>query len=131
MPIVGNSQTDDPSCTCVTGRTCSLRTGVYRSGCLHDRVPLRGKGTSDRPPADISGNSGERLTHSSVGSTLGSASGPSESAGVDCSRLETSAGHDIGSVSTSGLSAKSTDSSWSRPEDNSNGAPNTAGGISG
>ena len=66
-----------------------------------------------------------------MGSTSGSASGPSEPAGVDCGRLETSAGHDIGSISTSGLLAKSTDNSWSGPEGDSYGVSNTAGGTSG
>ena len=49
-PIIGNSQADDPSCTWVTGSTCSLRIGVYLSGCLLDLVLLWGKGTDDRPP---------------------------------------------------------------------------------
>ena len=131
MPMFGNSQTDDPSRAWVTGRTCSLRIGVYRSACLRDRVPLRGKGTSDRLPAGISGKSGEGVIHPSVGSSSGSAMGPSDSAGVDCGRLETSAGHDIGSVSTSGLSVKPTDNSWSGPEGDSKGASNNASGISG
>ncbi len=131
MPIFGNNQIDDPSCAGVAGRTCSLRTGVYLSGCLHDLVPLRGKGMRDRLPGDISGDSGEGLIHLFVGSSSGSALGPSGSAGVDCSRLETSAGHVSGSVSTSGLSVKSPGNSWSGPEDNSNGASNTAGATLG
>ena len=39
-------------------------------------------------------------------------------------------GHNIRSVSTSGLSAKSTDNSWSGPEADSNRVSNTAGDIS-
>ncbi len=115
----------------MTGRTCNLRIGVYLSGCLRDRVSLRGKGMSDRLPAGASGESGEGLTRWSIGSSSDSALGPSDSAGVDCGRLETSAGHDTGSVSTSGLSVKSTDKSWSRPEGDSNGASNTADDTSG
>ncbi len=130
MPIFGNSQIDDPSCAWVTGRTCNLQIGVYLSCCLRDWVPLWGKGTSDRLPVGISGDWGEGLTHSSVGSSSDSALGPSDSAEVDCGRLETSAGHDIGSVSTSGLSVESTGNSWSGPEGDSNGASNTAGDIS-
>ncbi len=130
MPIFGNSQIDDPSSAGVTGRTCSLWIGVYLSGCLRDRVPLWGKGTSDRFPSGIPGDWGKGLTHSSVGSSSGSAMGPSGSAGVDCGRLETSAGHISGSVSMSGLSVKSPDNSWSGPEGDSNGASNTAGDTS-
>ena len=70
MPIFENSQIDDPSCAGVTGRTCSLRIGVYLSGCLRDRVPLWGKGTSVQLPMGISGDWGEGLTHSSVGHPL-------------------------------------------------------------
>ncbi len=70
MPIFGNNQIDDPSCAGVTGRTCSLRIGVYLSGCLRDRVPLWGKGTSVQLPMGISGDWGEGLTHSSVGHPL-------------------------------------------------------------
>ena len=127
MPIFGNNQIDDPSCAGVAGRTCSLRIGVYLSGCLRDLVPLRGKGMSDRLPGGISGDWGQGVTSSSVGSSSGSALGPSGSAGVDCSWLETSAGHVSGSVSTSGLSVKSMDNSGSGPEGNSNRASNTAG----
>ena len=64
--MFGNNQIDDPSCAGVAGRTCSLRIGVYLSGCLRDLVPLRGKGMSDRLPGGISGDSGEGLTHSSL-----------------------------------------------------------------
>ncbi len=81
---------------------------MYLSGCLRDRIPLQGKEMSDRLPAGISGGWGEGLTHSSVGSSSDSALGSSDHAGVDCGRLEISAGHDIGSVSTSRLSVKST-----------------------
>ncbi len=130
MPIFGNNQIDDSSCAWVTRRTCSLWIGVYLSGCLRDLVPLRGKGMSDRLPRGISGDRGEGLTSSSVGSSSGSALGPFSSAGVDCSRLETSAGHVSGAVSTSGLSVKSPDNSWSGPEGDSNGASNTAGDTS-
>ena len=131
MPMFGNNQIDDSSRAGVAGRTCSLRIGVYLSGCLRDLVPLRGKGTRDRLPGDISGDSREGFTHSSVGSSSGSARGPSGSLGVDCSRLETSAGHVSGSVSASGLSVKSSENSWSGPEGNSNGASNTTGATSG
>ena len=74
---------------------------------------------------------GEGLTHSSVGSSSGSALGPSDSVGLDCGRLETSAKHNIGSISTSGLLVKATVNSWSGPEGNSNGVSNTAGCTSG
>ncbi len=131
MPIFGNNQIDDSSCAWVTGRTCSLRIGVYLTGCLRDLVPLQGKGMSDRLPGGISGDWGEGLTHSSVGSSSGSALGPSGSAGVDCSRMETSAGHVSRSASTSGLSVKSPDNFCSGPEGDSNGASNTAGATSG
>ena len=104
---------------------------MYLSGCLRDRVPLRGRGKSDRLPTGVSGDCGKGLSHLSVGSSSDSALGPSDSAGVDCGRLEKSAGHDTGSVSTSGLSVKSTDKSWSGPEGDSNGASNTAGDTSG
>ncbi len=61
MPMFGNNQIDDPSCAGVTGRTCSLRTGVYLSGCLRDLVPLHGKGMRDQLPGGISGDSGGRV----------------------------------------------------------------------
>ncbi len=131
MPIFVKNQIADPSCAGVVGRTCSLRIGVYLSGCLCNLVPLRGEGTIDWLPGGISGDSGEGLTHSSVGSSSGSASGPSGSAGVDCSQLETSAGHVSGSVSTSGLSVKSLENSWFGPEGDSNGASNTMGATPG
>ncbi len=73
MPIFGNRQIDDPSRAGVAGRTCNLQTGVYLSGCLRDLVPLRGKGTRDRLPGGISVDSGEGISHSSVGSSSGSA----------------------------------------------------------
>ncbi len=129
--MFGNSQMDDPSCAWVTGRTCNLRIGVHLSGCLRDRVPLRGKRTSDRLPAGTSGDWGEGLTHSFVDSSSDSVTGPSDSAEGGCGRLETSAGHDTRSVSTSGLSVKSTDNSWSGSEGDSNGVSNTAGDTSG
>ncbi len=131
MPIFGNNQIDDSSRAWVIGRTCNLRIGVYLSGCLRDLVPLRGKGMSDRLPVGITGDWGEGLTRSSVGSSSGSALGPSGSAGIDCSQLETSAGRVSGSVSTSGLSVKSADNFWSGPEGDSNGASNTASDTSG
>ena len=131
MPIFGNSQIDDSSHASVTGRICSLRIGVYLSGCLRDLVPLRGKGMSDRLPGGISGNWGKGLTSSSVGSSSGLALGPSGSAGVDCSQLETSAGHVSRSVSISGLSVKSAGNSWSWHEGDSKGSSNTAVDTSG
>ncbi len=131
MPIFGNNQIDDPSRAGVAGWTCSLRTGVYLSGCLRDLVPLQGKGTRDRLPGGISCDSGEGFSHSSVGSSSGLARGPSGSSGVDCSWLETSVGHVSGSVSASGLSVNSPENSWSGPEGNSNRASNTMGAISG
>ncbi len=103
MPMIGNSHTDDPLCAWVTGSTCNLWIRVYRSGCLRDWVPLRGKGTSDWLPVDVSGKSGQGSTHTSAGSTSGLASGPSESGGwpvTDRTHLL-----DMISVSASGLSA--------------------------
>ncbi len=127
MPTIGNSHTDDPVCASVTGSTCTLRIGVYCSGCLHDQVPLRGEGTSDRLPVDVSGNSGQGSVLASVGSTSGLASGPSESAGMGCSWLDISSGHNIGSVSTSGLLANPMNDFCSGPGVKSDGVSNTAG----
>ena len=131
MPMVGNSHTDDPVCAWVAGSICILQIGVYHSGCLRDRVPLRGKGTNDRLPVDASGNSGQGSTHMSAGSTSGSASGPSESAGMGCGWSGTSSGHSIGSVYISGPLADPANNSWSRPGVESDGVSNTAGCKSG
>ncbi len=56
--MIRDSHTDDPVCAWVAGSTCSLQIEVYYSGCLLNRVALRGKGTSDRLPVDVSGNAG-------------------------------------------------------------------------
>ena len=127
MPLFGNNQIDDPSCAGAFGRICSLRIGVYLSGRWRNLVLLRGKGTRDWLPGGTSGGLGEGFSQSSVGSSSGSAPGLSGSAGVDCGRLETSAGHVSGSVSTSGLSVKPPENFWSGPEGDSNGASNTTG----
>ncbi len=56
MPNVGNSHMDGPACAQLTGSTCSLRTGVYRSGCLRNLVPLWGERTVDWLPTSVSCN---------------------------------------------------------------------------
>ncbi len=105
MPIIGTSHTDDPICAWLSGSTGNLWIGVYHSGCLRDRVPLWGKGMSDQLPVDVSSNPGLGSWHRSAGSNSGSALGPSESAGMGCSWLNTSSGHNTRSISTSWLLA--------------------------
>ncbi len=82
---------------------------------------------SDQLPVDVSDNFVQESSHRTAGSTSGSALGPSESAGMGCSRSGTFSGHNIRSVSASGLLADPANDSWLGSGVESDGVSNTAG----
>ncbi len=100
MAIIGNSHTDDPVCAWLTGSTCSLANIGLAACVIGSLCGVKEQVTSFPFAFQITLGQGHR--HESTGSTSGSTSGLSESAGTGCSWPDMSLGCNIGVVSVSG-----------------------------